>query len=186
MAIIDPGNGAYRAEAERYFNGYLSQVVTHTDAGAAFPYHWGAIAHPSNLAFLTLAYAKAPGVGADYAARLVNYGKFQLDYILGDAGRSWMVGFGRNYAQFLDHKQSYYSVLDWRPVMGERIYIGPDDGPWTSDLRENPHKVRGFRGDFWEKGAGRGGCRGGEGPRLLRLARAPESPAGCCVSRSDH
>ena len=32
-------------------------------------------------------------------ARLFNYGQHVTDYVLGDCGRSWMVGFGEKYPQ---------------------------------------------------------------------------------------
>ena len=33
--------------------------------------------------------------------------------MLGDSGRSWMAGFGKNSPQFIWHKPSYNSYIDW-------------------------------------------------------------------------
>jgi hypothetical protein len=38
----------------------------------------------------------------------------QVDYVLGDCGRSWMVGFGEKYPQYLHQEHSYNSILVWR------------------------------------------------------------------------
>ena len=37
----------------------------------------------------------------------------QVDYILGDSGRSWLIGYGTNYPTMLWHKYSYNSYIDW-------------------------------------------------------------------------
>ena len=57
-----------------------------------------------NMAMLSMLHARNPAVDAAYAARLINYGHHQANYLLGDAGRSWVVGFGKDYPQYLNHK----------------------------------------------------------------------------------
>ena len=37
----------------------------------------------------------------------------QVDYVLGDCGRSWLVGFGEKYPQYLHQEHSYNSILVW-------------------------------------------------------------------------
>ena len=45
----------------------------------------------------------------------------QVNYILGDSGRSWMVGFGQNYPTYLWHKPSYNAYIDY-PLRGIVVY----------------------------------------------------------------
>ena len=37
----------------------------------------------------------------------------QVNYVLGATGFSWLVGFGENYPDYLWHKPSYNSFIDW-------------------------------------------------------------------------
>lgn len=37
----------------------------------------------------------------------------QVDYALGNGGRSWIVGVGTDYPKYLWHKQSYASLINW-------------------------------------------------------------------------
>lgn len=128
----------------QFFDAYLNQNVQHTNAGAAHPYHWGGNRAPANLAFLTQVYApivvKITGDTA-YAARLLNYGAHQANYLLGDAGRSWIVGFGgfgesNDNPAYIWHKASYYSIKTWDDSLGEHIFMTPIFGPWASNQKK--------------------------------------------------
>ncbi len=58
---------------------------------------WGALRPATQAAMLALIQSKqlrATGGSASYAAQLFNYAKYQIDYVLGDSGRSWLVGYG--------------------------------------------------------------------------------------------
>ena len=37
----------------------------------------------------------------------------QVDYALGNGGRSWVIGVGTDYPPYLWHKQSYASLINW-------------------------------------------------------------------------
>jgi hypothetical protein len=57
------------------------------------------------------------GGDTDFASELVVYARGQIDYMLGDSGRSWLVGFGDNYPLSPYHKSSYNSILHY-PMRG--------------------------------------------------------------------
>lgn len=59
------------------------------------------------LALIESKQLRAGGGSASYAAQLFNYAKFQIDYALGDSGRSWLIGFGSDYPDYIWHKLSY-------------------------------------------------------------------------------
>lgn len=64
-----------------------------------------------------------------------------MNYILGDSGRSLVVGVGSNYPQYLWHKRSYNAYIDW-PTRGNRTqWIGKDLGPWTVSRPVPPEGV---------------------------------------------
>ena len=135
------GNAQAMAASKKYFDSYLEGYIAHTKAGAAYPYHWGSNRHAGNLGFLTMVHAKNKKVDSAYAARLTNYGMHQTNYLLGDAGRSWVVGFGKDYPTMLNHKYSYYSILNWNPdpaqeKMGEKIWMTGSGGPWAPEAKD--------------------------------------------------
>jgi endoglucanase len=124
----------YRDDANAYFDFLLdTKKAIYTKKGLYYPYHWGAARHGANAAWLALVYAKNEKVPAAYANRLRNFAHFQVNYLLGDSGRSWIVGFGKQpYPIFQWHKASYNDYLDWNPAMADKIYAMPVVGPWSS------------------------------------------------------
>ncbi len=44
----------------------------------------------------------------------------QVNYVLGDSGRSWLAGFGSDYPTYIWHKLSYNSYIDW-PTRGVTV-----------------------------------------------------------------
>lgn len=139
-------NPIYRQDAKKFFDAYLNMEVQHTPRGLAYNYHWGAARHGANVAYLALVHAKNLKVPRDYANRLRNYAFFQVNYLLGDSGRSWIVGFGNQVNPwFTWHKTSYNAVLDWDLKLAEKVNAMPKKGPWSSALegKEAPYIEKG-------------------------------------------
>ena len=59
----------------------------------------------------------------------------QIDYVLGDSGRSWLAGFGTNYPTLYWHKMSYNSYIDW-PTRNITIFAN-----WTAQQTDNTFKT---------------------------------------------
>ncbi|KAG5462708.1 MAG: Six-hairpin glycosidase-like protein, partial [Olpidium bornovanus] len=82
---------------------------------------WGSLRYAANHAFLALAHAKLleekQGPVA-FVSSLRNFAVQQINYMLGDSGRSWEVGFGENFPKLPYHKGSYNSFLDY-PMRGQ-------------------------------------------------------------------
>ncbi|GMH40067.1 hypothetical protein BSKO_07971 [Bryopsis sp. KO-2023] len=138
MYQVDPARKAkYHVGAKILYDQYLEQRVPHTPKGLAYPFHWGASRAASNAAALVLAHSKFmreyaqtdSSIDLAYAARLFNYGKHQINYLLGSSGRSWVSGFGSNYPTFMWHKPSYNSHIDAN-LPGQYMWFGRDNGPW--------------------------------------------------------
>ncbi|PSC73894.1 Serine threonine-kinase 2 19 [Micractinium conductrix] len=148
---LDPSDGQYKAFLEKFFEPYLTQSIRHTPCGMPIPYHWGAMTHGPNIATLGVCHGKAANVDADYKARLFNYGQHVTDYVLGDCGRSWMVGFGEKYPQYLHQEHSYNSILVWKnesDPLGVRIPGTMNLGPITVEKTGKPQMWMKAKMDF--------------------------------------
>jgi endoglucanase len=85
------------------------------------PYH----AHPhsnsyaSNTGFLMMAYAKLIGFTntSPNTTDAISFAAQQINYMLGDTGRSWVVGFGDGAPVRPYHKSLYNSFIDY-PMRG--------------------------------------------------------------------
>ncbi|KAF8061121.1 celF [Scenedesmus sp. PABB004] len=80
-----------------------SDLVTFTPRGLAYSGPWGSLRHAGNAAFLMKAYARADAV--DCAVRDT------LGYMLGDGGRSFVVGYGTNPPTRPHHRASSCPAL---------------------------------------------------------------------------
>ncbi|KAG8936279.1 hypothetical protein FRC02_003215 [Tulasnella sp. 418] len=65
-----------------------------------------------------MAYAKTIGYREPAGQKAVTFAAQQINYILGDCGRSWIVGFGKDYPLRPYHKSSYNSFIDF-PMRGQ-------------------------------------------------------------------
>lgn len=84
LSQLDTSNSAYSSAAKQFFDTYLGGSIGYTDAGAVYAYHWSSNAQVGNVAFLAAAHANNTAViDTSYAARLLNFGHFQTDYLLG-------------------------------------------------------------------------------------------------------
>jgi hypothetical protein len=127
MQEIDPSNaGRYFGNAQRFFDQYLNQQIPHTPNGLAYPYHFGALRPTTQMAYLALRQAKlsrSRRSNLGYAARLFNYATFQLNYVLGDGGRTYLAGYSKSDIKFYWHKMSYNSYIT-DTLRGVKVYAG--------------------------------------------------------------
>jgi endoglucanase len=74
-----------------------------------------------------MAYSKVVGYDNANATRPITYAAQQINYILGDCGRSWVVGFGKDSPIRPYHKSSYNSFIDY-------LLRGKDNGVQGEDF----------------------------------------------------
>nr|ADB82658.1 endo-beta-1,4-glucanase [Odontotermes formosanus] len=99
---------------------YLINAQQKTPKGLLFIDVWGSLRHASNAAFVILQ-------AADLGISAVSYRQFakkQIDYALGDGGRSLVVGFGNNPPTHPHHASS--SCPDAPAVCDWSTYSSPD------------------------------------------------------------
>ena len=95
------GEAKYK-DAVKNFCGYLVSGQQRTPQGMVFIQQWGSNRHASNVAFACLAASKMIDGMDDYSG----FTREQIGLVLGDAGRSYVVGFGENPPQRPHHSGS--------------------------------------------------------------------------------
>ncbi|CAF1081762.1 unnamed protein product [Rotaria sp. Silwood1] len=135
----------YRQQAESFCN-YIVRQVPKTPKGLVFIAQWGALRHAGNVAFLCL---QAADIGIN-TQEYLNFASQQINYILGDSGRSYVIGFGHNYPQRPHHRSSSCpsrpAVCDWNafnnPQANPQLLVGalvggPDQNDNYDDRRDD-------------------------------------------------
>ncbi|KAI8914725.1 family 9 glycoside hydrolase [Powellomyces hirtus] len=100
-----------------------------TPRGLVYGEKWGSLRYAANIAYIALAHAKSLAATASDAPLMTQLQTFavqQINYMLGDCGRSWVVGFGENYPKSPYHKSSYNSYIDY-PLRGQSQGVVGDD-----------------------------------------------------------
>lgn len=131
------GETIYADKMSTFFKAYLpGGTVKQTPKGLSFHIFWGSLRYAANHAFLALVHAdnleeKNAASAATFGTSLRTFATQQINYMLGDAGRSWVVGFGENSPKSPYHKSSYNSFIDY-PMRGQ------DQGTIGSDFLSSP------------------------------------------------
>ncbi|KAK7463187.1 hypothetical protein BaRGS_00038246, partial [Batillaria attramentaria] len=87
------GKDKYRYQIERTMRDWMpGGSVDYTPAGLAFRIPWGPLRYAANMATVALVAANAGIEPVAYRT----WARSQIHYMLGDAGRSYVVGFGHN------------------------------------------------------------------------------------------
>lgn len=100
LAMVDRSDKY--VDAARAFCDWVVDSAPKTPKGLVFLSQWGPLRHASNALFTCLAAAKA-GINTD---KYRTFAKQQIDYMLGNGGRSFVCGFGNNPPQRPHHASS--------------------------------------------------------------------------------
>ncbi|KAJ3044447.1 hypothetical protein HK097_001459 [Rhizophlyctis rosea] len=94
--------------------------IPRTARGLLYLFKWGSLRYACNAAFLGMVWGREleKEGDAEGARRVRTMAVQQGNYVLGDAGRSWVVGFGDGWPRSPYHKSSYNSWIDW-PMRGQ-------------------------------------------------------------------
>ncbi|KAK9803628.1 hypothetical protein WJX72_006865 [[Myrmecia] bisecta] len=141
LAQLLPAPNKYIDAANQFFSWYLpgkSRTVPHTDNGLQYPYSgWGSCRFGANTAFLAAVHASTLRANADTdtANQIFTYGVSQVNFVLGDSNRSYMVGFGQNWPLRSFQKSARNSWMTFATAgqdsNAQRIDFQGDDGKTT-------------------------------------------------------
>ncbi|XP_060590585.1 endoglucanase E-4-like [Ruditapes philippinarum] len=93
----------YKNDIEATFKSWLPNgTVPYTPKGFAFRNKWGSLRHTANMAFIAIM-ASLENINSDAYRQ---WAETQINYMLGDAGRSYVVGFGNNPPTHPHHRAS--------------------------------------------------------------------------------
>lgn len=138
---------SYEADIKKSLDAWLpGGTVKYTPKGLAWRIKWGSNRYAANTAFLAL-------VAADHGITPAAYRDFatkQIHYMLGDTGRSFVVGFGKTPPQRPHHRSSSCpsapercdksNIDDPEPnahVLKGALVGGPDENDYYKDVRSD-------------------------------------------------
>nr|AMH40364.1 glycoside hydrolase family 9 [Extatosoma tiaratum] len=131
------GEAKYKTAITNYCN-YVFEKGTRTSKGLIFIYDWGPLRYAINIAYVCLRAADLGINTASYRAEA----KKQMNYALGDAGRSYVIGFGHNPPTHAHHRAASCpdkpAVCNWNTYHGSQpnahvLYGGLVGGPNNND-----------------------------------------------------
>nr|CAD54730.1 beta-1,4-endoglucanase [Mastotermes darwiniensis] len=139
------GKQAYKDKVKGYCD-YISGSQQKTPKGLVYIDKWGSLRMAANAAYIC---AVAADVGISSTAYR-QFAKTQINYILGDAGRSFVVGYGNNPPTHPHHRSSSCpdapATCDWNNynsanpnphVLYGALVGGPDSNDNYQDLRSD-------------------------------------------------
>lgn len=138
------GKAGYKQNTQTYLDSWLpGRDVTYTPKKLAWRDQWGPTRYAANTAFLAL-------VASDIGIQPNAYRTFarkQIHYMLGDSGRSFVVGFGKNPPLRPHHRSSSCpnkpAKCDWNNLNS----AGPNPQTLTGALVGGPDKNDNFKDD---------------------------------------
>ncbi|KAH9825338.1 family 9 glycoside hydrolase [Melampsora americana] len=128
------GQKEFLLKANKFFTQFLPGGSTkYTAKGLSYKESWGVLRYASNHAFLALAHAASlerytdgkTEEGKNLIQALRTFATQQINYILGDTGVSYVVGFGKGVTKPY-HKSSYNSFIDY-PMRGLKSEVQQND-----------------------------------------------------------
>ncbi|XP_077995024.1 uncharacterized protein LOC144448620 [Glandiceps talaboti] len=144
------GDPLYEKRVTKYIDEWLpGGKVQRTPKGLVFRFYWGSLRYPATTSFLALVAAENGMNREDYR----KFAKSQLHYILGDTGRSFVCGFGKNPPTHPHHRSSSCpdppAKCAWNvfsnsepnaQVLNGALVGGPDENDAYEDIRSDYFK----------------------------------------------
>jgi endoglucanase len=134
------GQRVYVESVERnldyWTTGYEGRRVSYTPKGLAWLSNWGSLRYATTTAFLASVWADWKRCTPSKAERYRDFARSQVDHALGSTGRSFVVGFGRDYPRHPHHRTAHSSWTDMmtNPAEHRHVLVGAlVGGPGSDD-----------------------------------------------------
>jgi endoglucanase len=152
LLATETGEAEYQQRTEAWLDywtiGYQGKKIKYTPGGLAFLVKWGSLNLAANTSFIGFIYSdwlRSRGE-IEKADRYFNFGKSQIEYILGKnpANRSYIIGYGYNYPRNPHHRSAHgswtndsNSPAQSRNLLMGALVGGPDENDNWSDNRND-------------------------------------------------
>ncbi len=116
--------------------GLDGERITYTPQGLAWLDAWGSLRYATTEAFVALVYCESDVCPADKKDTYYDFALSQVNYALGDTGRSYLIGFGEDYPQNPHHRTaqgSYSNNMNEPAEARHTLYGALVGGPDASD-----------------------------------------------------
>ncbi len=116
--------------------GLNGERITYTPQGLAWLDSWGSLRYATTEAFIALTYSKSDVCPDSKKDTYYDFGVSQVNYALGDTGRSYLIGFGENYPQNPHHRTaqgSYSNNMNEPSEARHTLYGALVGGPDSND-----------------------------------------------------
>lgn len=127
-----------------YWAGVSERHIQYSPKGLAWLDNWGSLRYASTTAYIALVYSRWDGCPADRKDKYFDFAKSQANYILGDTGFSYLIGFGEKYPEHPHHRTAHGPYADnmnepeeHRHVLYGALVGGPDASDNYQDVISN-------------------------------------------------
>jgi hypothetical protein len=120
---------------ENHLNYWINDI-TYTPKGLAWLSEWGSLRYATTTAYLAMIYSEWDGADSSLADECEDFAVSQVDYALGDGGRSYEIGFGDDSPEHPHHRTAHGSYADSQSVPSyhrHTLYGALVGGPDSSD-----------------------------------------------------
>ncbi|MGN0432408.1 MAG: glycoside hydrolase family 9 protein [Lachnospiraceae bacterium] len=135
------GKDVYKDAVEQHLDYWSTgtssgERITYTPKGLAWLDSWGSLRYATTTAFIAAVYSEWEGCPASKADGYFDFAVSQANYVLGDTGFSYLIGFGDDYPQNPHHRTaqgSYSNNMNEPAWERHTLYGALVGGPDASD-----------------------------------------------------
>lgn len=140
LLAMETGDATYTKLVEDnldyWTTGMNGEKITYTPQGLAWLDSWGSLRYSTTEAFIALLYSESDVCPDTKKDIYYDFGVAQVNYVLGDTGRSYLIGFGEDYPQNPHHRTaqgSYSNNMNEPTEARHTLYGALVGGPDASD-----------------------------------------------------
>lgn len=140
LLAMETGDRTFATHVENnldyWTTGINGERITYTPQGLAWLDSWGSLRYATTEAFVALVYCESDVCPADKKDIYYDFGLAQVNYALGDTGRSYLIGFGENYPENPHHRTaqgSYCNNMNEPAEARHTLYGALVGGPDAND-----------------------------------------------------
>ena len=144
LLAMETGEAEYKQLVENnldyWTTGVNGEKITYTPQGLAWLDSWGSLRYATTEAFIAAVYSKSDVCTDNKKDIYYEFAVSQVNYALGDGGRSYLIGFGENYPQNPHHRTaqgSYSNNMNEPAEARHTLYGALVGGPDANDGYED-------------------------------------------------